>query len=115
MYPRTFTPVDRRTLDDSLLAIELGTQAAAMAAAEQKFSRLSGATHVLYAVVSDCQLEENTFKGTASRRRTKPGLWTFSSSSWICGDNSVAFSGLFTGKGPPARSRGGDAHRYRPL
>lgn len=97
-YPRTFTPVDRRTLDDSLLAIELGTQAAAMAAAEQKFSRLSGATHVLYAVVSDCQLEENTFKGYGIETKNK--TWTLDLLVKLVDlrDNSVAFSGLFTGK-----------------
>ena len=85
-------------LDDSLLAIELGTQAAAMAAAEQKFSRLSGATHVLYAVVSDCQLEENTFKGYGIETKNK--TWTLDLLVKLVDlrDNSVAFSGLFTGK-----------------
>lgn len=33
-YPEAFSPVDRRALDDSLLAIELGTQADAMAQAK---------------------------------------------------------------------------------
>lgn len=97
-YPQTFTPVDRRTLDDSLLAIELGTQAAAMAKAEQKFSRLSGATHVLYAVVSDCQLEENTFKGYGIETKNKTFTLDLLVKLVDLRDNSIAFSGLFTGK-----------------
>ena len=42
-YPEAFSPVDRRALDDSLLAIELGTQADAMAQAKEKFGKLTGA------------------------------------------------------------------------
>lgn len=97
-YPQTFTPVDRRTLDDSLLAIELGTQATAMAEAGQKFRRLSGATHVLYAVVSDCRKEETAFKGYGIETKNKIYTLDLLVKLVDLRDNSIAFSGLFTGK-----------------
>ena len=97
-YPEAFSPVDRRALDDSLLAIELGTQADAMAQAKEKFGKLTGATHALYGVVSDFQVEETSFKGYGIETKNK--LYTLDVIVKVVelGTNRVVFSGLFTGK-----------------
>ena len=69
-----------------------------MAQAKEKFGKLTGATHALYGVVSDFQVEETAFKGYGIETKNK--IYTLDVIVKVVelGTNRVVFSGLFTGK-----------------
>lgn len=97
-YPEAFLPVDRQMLDESLLAVEVGSQADAVKQAREKLGELTGATHALYGVISDCQVEEKSFNGYGVETQNK--IYTLDVIVKVVelATNRVTFSGLFTGR-----------------